>query len=401
MSQAPFESQQQQKQDRLLFILERLLQIESIEIKAILNAAAQLIAEELSAEKVDVFLYNPAIQTLEALGTSYTPLERRRHAPGLDRIPLINGGYIVKVFQSGDSYLTGRLDQDPDRIVDMSSAEGSEIRSEMVVALDAHGERRGVLLASSCTPDFFSAQDLQFLEGVARWTGILIHRTELSEHLRIEATQQSRRVAEELLTIVAHNLRGYLISLEQVSLCSHDLILLDVMLPDMDGFEVCRRLRYVSDRAFPIFILSGRSAVSDKILGLDSGADDYITKPFDFEELLAHIRAGLRRMRRITEESRKIVAGSVVLDPQTRQAWRDGQLLELTRREYDLLELLAHNAGHVLTKTCIFERVWGYDSDVGLEVIKVYINYLRAKLNAGGKPDLIHAIRGVGYVLKA
>lgn len=213
MSQAPFESQQQQRQDRLLFILERLLQFESIEIEAVLNAAAQLIAEELSAEKVDVFLYNPAIQTLEALGTSDTPLGKRQHALGLDRIPLINGGYIVKVFQSGDSYLTGRLDQDPDHIVGMSSVEGLEIRSEMVVALDVHGERRGVLMASSRTPDFFSAQDLQFLEVVSRWIGILIHRTELSEHLRIEATQQSRRVAEELLTIVAHNLRGYLTSL--------------------------------------------------------------------------------------------------------------------------------------------------------------------------------------------
>src|SRR5581483_6677890 len=131
----------------------------------------------------------------------------------------------------------------------------------------------------------------------------------------------------------------------------------DVMLPDMDGFEVCRRLRDMSGRMFPILMLTAKDAVKDKIAGLDSGADDYITKPFDFDELLAHIRAGLRRMKRITQASRNIVAGGVVLDPQTRQAWRDGQLLELTRREYDLLELLVRNANHVLTKVCIFERV--------------------------------------------
>jgi two-component system response regulator MprA len=191
-------------------------------------------------------------------------------------------------------------------------------------------------------------------------------------------------------------------ALEQIRRSPQDLILLDVMLPDMDGFEVCRRLRRMNEQAFPfpIVMLTARNAVRDKITGLDSGADDYVTKPFDFEELVAHIRAGLRRVKGKPRSMRNIIAGSVVLDTQARQAWRDGQLLELTKREYDLLELLVRNAGHVLTKGCIFERVWGYDSEVGMEVIKVYINYLRAKLNAGGKPDLIHAVRGVGYVFK-
>lgn len=183
--------------------------------------------------------------------------------------------------------------------------------------------------------------------------------------------------------------------------CTQDLVLLDVMLPDMDGFEVCRRLWDMDENPLPILILTGRGDVKDRIIGLDSGADDYIAKPFDFEELLAHIRAGLRRTRGKVPPSHKIVVGDLIIDPQARQVRRAGQALELTRREYDLLELLARNAGQVLTKECIFERVWGYDNDARLDVIKVYMNYLRAKLNAGGEANLIHAIRGVGYVLRA
>jgi two-component system response regulator MprA len=190
-------------------------------------------------------------------------------------------------------------------------------------------------------------------------------------------------------------------ALERIRLCPHDLVLLDLMLPDMDGFEVCRRLRRMTDQVFPILILTARDAIRDKIAGLDSGADDYITKPFDFEELVAHIRAGLRRVRGKPGSMSHLMAAGVILDPRARQAWRDGQYLTLSKREFDLLELLVRNAGQVLTKDCIFERVWGYDSETGLDVIKVYINYLRAKLNAGGKPNLIHAIRGIGYVLRA
>lgn len=189
-------------------------------------------------------------------------------------------------------------------------------------------------------------------------------------------------------------------ALEEIQNCPRDLVLLDVMLPDMDGFEVCSRLRDMEDKALPIVLLSARDEVRDKITGLDSGADDYLTKPFDFEELLARIRARLRRGGK-NRSSRKIVVGDLVLDTATRQAWRGGRPLELTRREFDLLSLLAQNVGHVLTKECIFEHIWGYDNESGLEVIKVYIRYLRAKLNAGGRPDLIHALRGVGYVLKA
>lgn len=181
---------------------------------------------------------------------------------------------------------------------------------------------------------------------------------------------------------------------------SPDLVILDVMLPDMDGFEVCRRLRAMSNNILPILILTARDELNDKVTGLESGADDYITKPFDFEELVARVRAGLRRVAGSKQESSRIEVGSLVLDPASRQVWRDGEQIELTKREYDLLELLAQNVGHVLTKGRIFERVWGYDNEAGLEVIKVYVNYLRAKLNANGKQDLIHAVRGIGYMLK-
>lgn len=189
-------------------------------------------------------------------------------------------------------------------------------------------------------------------------------------------------------------------ALENIQNSPHDLVVLDVILPDIDGFEVCHRLRSMEYTSLPILMLTARDGVKDKIAGLDSGADDYITKPFDFEELLARIRAGLRRARARTQPTRRIKVGDLHLDTESRQVWRDGHPLELTRREYDLLELLAQNAGRVLTKGRIFERVWGYDNEAGQEVIKVYINYLRAKINIEDKPDLIHAVRGVGYTLK-
>jgi two-component system, OmpR family, response regulator MprA len=177
-----------------------------------------------------------------------------------------------------------------------------------------------------------------------------------------------------------------------------DLILLDVMLPDIDGFELCRRIRAMGHTSLPILMLTARDAQADKIAGLDCGADDYITKPFDFEELLARIRAALRRVGEQSSSPSKLEVADVLIDPATRQVWRGGDPLELTVREYELLELLVRNAGQVLTKGQIFEHVWGDDNDVGWEVVKVYINLLRAKLNAGGKADLIHTVRGIGYM---
>ena len=164
-----------------------------------------------------------------------------------------------------------------------------------------------------------------------------------------------------------------------------DLVVLDVMLPDISGFEVCRRLRAGGDIALPILMLTAKDGLTDKVAGLDSGADDYITKPFAFEELLARVRAGLRRVSQHERNQQKLIIGDLTLNFATHEVWRGDIMLELTSREYNLLELLSQHAGQVLTKEIILERIWGYDNEVGLEVIKVYINYLRSKLNIAGK----------------
>lgn len=175
-----------------------------------------------------------------------------------------------------------------------------------------------------------------------------------------------------------------------------DLVLLDLMIPKIDGIEVARRLRLGGN--IPIIILTARDSVSDKIAGLDAGADDYVTKPFQFDELLARVRAALRRK----EPSEEVITvGDLQIRPASREVSRGKRNIELTLREFDLLLLLARNAGKVLDRNTIFERVWGYAFDVESDTIKVYVRYLRRKLNLEGEPDLIHAIRGVGYMLKA
>ncbi len=189
-------------------------------------------------------------------------------------------------------------------------------------------------------------------------------------------------------------------SLTQVCNAIPDLVLLDLMLPDMSGFEVCQYLRHKENVRLPILILTARDEVIDKITGLEYGADDYITKPFDFAELVARIRAKLRHRGESGHQVQSIEIDDVHINTTTRQAWRGERLLELTKHEYELLLLLAQHRGQVLTKGQIFERVWGYQSETGLEVIKVYINYLRAKLNAAGEHDLIQAARGIGYTLR-
>lgn len=189
-------------------------------------------------------------------------------------------------------------------------------------------------------------------------------------------------------------------ALQAIQDSAPDLVVLDILLPDIDGYEVCQRVRANGNKILPILMLTAKDELSDKIVGLDSGADDYITKPFAFEELLARIRAVSRRVEDRLQDSREIKVGDLVIDAAARQVWREGTLIELTMREYDLLELLAQHVGQVLTKEVIFERIWGYDNEAGMEIIKVYINYIRSKLNAGGKTDIIHSVRGVGYVLK-
>jgi heavy metal response regulator len=179
--------------------------------------------------------------------------------------------------------------------------------------------------------------------------------------------------------------------------CLHDLIVLDVMLPKKPGFQVLRELRQAKV-ATPVLMLTARDTVEDKVQGLDAGADDYLTKPFVFAELLARVRALLRR--RAEARSPRLQVADLVLDPATRSVTRGGQPITLTNREFALLEYFMRNAGRVLTRTAITEHVWDYDFDSGTNVIDVYVNYLRKKIDAGHEPKLLHTVRGAGYVLR-
>ncbi|MEW5762394.1 MAG: response regulator transcription factor [Bacillota bacterium] len=175
-----------------------------------------------------------------------------------------------------------------------------------------------------------------------------------------------------------------------------DLVILDVLLPDIDGFEVCRRLRAETDAL--ILMLTARDEVADRIRGLDSGADDYLVKPFSLEELLARVRALLRR--RLQETNRTLEFAGLRLDPATREVTRSGRRIELTNKEYELLALFMANPRRVLSRQEIMDRVWGYDYSGESNVLEVYVGYLRAKLEAAGEKRLIHTVRGVGYVLR-
>jgi len=175
-----------------------------------------------------------------------------------------------------------------------------------------------------------------------------------------------------------------------------DLVILDLMLPGIDGLEVCRRIRAGGN--IPIIILTAKDDVSDRVLGLDSGADDYLVKPFELDELLARIRALLRRTQ--SERVQVLNFQDLVLDTSTRQASRHGRTISLTAKEYDLLELLLRHPRQVMTRETIFDRVWGYDFGGESNVLDVYIRYLRQKLESGGEARLIYTVRGVGYVLR-
>lgn len=177
-----------------------------------------------------------------------------------------------------------------------------------------------------------------------------------------------------------------------------DLILLDIMLPGLDGFEVCRRVRERS--AVPIIMLTARDATGDKVTGLDAGADDYVPKPFAIEELLARIRARLRRAAPAGRDGDRLVTGDLVIRRDTRQVERAGRPIALTRREFDLLAYLAENAGLVLTREMILNGVWGYDYYGNTNVVDVYIRYLRAKVDEPFATRLIHTVRGIGYTLR-
>jgi two-component system, OmpR family, response regulator MprA len=176
-----------------------------------------------------------------------------------------------------------------------------------------------------------------------------------------------------------------------------DAIILDVLMPGLDGLEVARRLRRGGSR-LPILMLTARVEVDDRVAGLDAGADDYVTKPFALEELLARMRALLRRAHE--DDVGKLAFADIELDPGTREVTRGGDAIDLTRTEFSLLELFMRNPRQVLTRSVIFERVWGYDFGFGSNSLDVYIGYLRRKTEAGDKPRLIQTVRGVGYALR-
>ena len=176
-----------------------------------------------------------------------------------------------------------------------------------------------------------------------------------------------------------------------------DAMILDVLMPGVDGLEVCRRLRGAGSK-LPVLMLTARTEVEDRVAGLDAGADDYVTKPFALEELLARVRALLRRTGDTDGEVARFA--DLVLDPSTREVTRGGRPIELTRTEFSLLELFMRNPRQVLTRTIIFERVWGYDFGYASNSLDVYIGYLRRKTEADGEPRLIQTVRGVGYALR-
>lgn len=179
-----------------------------------------------------------------------------------------------------------------------------------------------------------------------------------------------------------------------------DVVLLDVMMPSIDGLTVCRRLR---DRGMdlPVLMLTARHEISDRVAGLDAGADDYLVKPYALDELLARVRALLRRTSVTGSENQNYVLDDLRMDTSARRVTRGDRVVDLTKTEFDLLELLLHNADIVLTRDLIYERIWGYDFETGSKSLDVYIGYLRRKLEADGASRVIHTVRGVGYVARA
>jgi len=185
--------------------------------------------------------------------------------------------------------------------------------------------------------------------------------------------------------------------LARAQTASYDLIVLDVMLPELDGIELCRSLRRQRVRT-PVLMLTARDSVADRVRGLDAGADDYLTKPFALEELLARVRALSRRAGEAEDEVLRV--GDLTLNLARHEARRGGRVIELTAREFALLEYLMRNAGRVLTRAQITDHVWGYDSEATSNVVEIYIHYLRDKIDRGFPRPLIRTVRGVGYTVK-
>ncbi|MGW2935424.1 response regulator transcription factor [Streptomyces sp. NPDC001156] len=229
--------------------------------------------------------------------------------------------------------------------------------------------------------------------------------------LLAEDDRAIRHALERALTLEGYQVTAVADGVEalaQAHRTQPDVLVLDVMMPGIDGLQVCRVLRAEGDRT-PILMLTALVETANRIAGLDAGADDYVVKPFDVEEVFARLRALLRRTNGsapdLPKEEEKIPTGQVSvaglrMDVQARRAWRGERELELTRTEFDLLELLARNAGIVLDHATIYDRIWGYDFGPGSKNLAVYVGYLRRKLDEPGAPALIHTVRGVGYVLR-
>lgn len=224
--------------------------------------------------------------------------------------------------------------------------------------------------------------------------------------MRILVVDDDRAVRDSLRRSLTFN--GYTVelavdgldALEKVAAARPDALVLDVMMPRLDGLEVCRRLRSTGDD-LPILVLTARDSVSERVAGLDAGADDYLPKPFALEELLARLRALLRRTAMEAEgESEALAFADLSLDPVTREVTRGERSISLTRTEFSLMEMLLMNPRRVLTRSRILEEVWGYDFPTSGNALEVYVGYLRRKTEAEGESRLIHTVRGVGYVLR-
>ncbi len=208
-----------------------------------------------------------------------------------------------------------------------------------------------------------------------------------------ESIERALRLEGYVVTTVADGLAA----LEAVPTTEPDAIVLDLLLPFLDGLSVCRRLRERGDKT-PILVLTARAEVSDRVAGLDAGADDYLSKPFALEELLARLRALIRRAA--PDGPGGLTVGDLRIDELARRAWRGEREMELTKTEFDLLVLLARNAGVVLDHSTIYDRIWGYDFGSESKALQVYIGYLRRKTEEGGEARLLHTVRGVGYTVR-
>jgi len=225
--------------------------------------------------------------------------------------------------------------------------------------------------------------------------------TETTRILIVEDDRAVRQALERALTFEGYDVATANDGSEGLAMVLNhppDAIVLDVMMPLIDGLELCRRIRARGDTT-PILVLTARDTVTDRVAGLDAGADDYLVKPFALDELLARLRALLRRATGSITEIYRV--DNLEVNVGTRQVTRGGEPIELTKTEFDLLELLVEHAGKVLNRSVIYERIWGYDFETTSNSLDVYVGYLRRKTEPDGAPRLIHTVRGVGYVIRA